>query len=106
MINNRCYAKSHECVVLDDFELYNVHAEDAEREKWSIFSTKIHYVEYKRKELPTNTVNFKATKSGCQKGYRQLKGKSKTCQEIDFDNMIDKLQTDCLDRYEAVQAEL
>ena len=29
---------TYECVMLNHFELYNVHAESAEIEKWSIFS--------------------------------------------------------------------
>ena len=32
--------------MLNDFELYNVHAGSAEIEKWSIFNAKIDYVEY------------------------------------------------------------
>ena len=39
------------CGMLNDFELYNVHAESAEMEKWSIPNTKINYVEYNRKDI-------------------------------------------------------
>ena len=36
----------------------------------------------------------------------QIKGESWTCQEIDFDNMTEHLQTDYLDRYEGVQSQI
>ena len=39
--------------MLNDFALYNVHAESAETGKWSILSTKVDYMEYNRKVLPT-----------------------------------------------------
>ena len=38
--------------------------------------------------------------------YRQIKGESRTCQEIDFGNMTEQLQTDNLDKYEGFQAEI
>ena len=41
-----------------------------------------------------------------RKRYRQIKGESRTCQEFDFDNITDKLQTEHLDRYEGVQGEI
>ena len=45
-----------ECVMLKDFEYYNVHGESAEIEKWSTLNITIDYVEYNRKELPSNRV--------------------------------------------------
>ena len=42
----------YECAMLNDFELYNVHAKSAESEKWSILNIKIDWVEHNRKELP------------------------------------------------------
>ena len=42
----------------------------------------------------------------CQKGYRQIKGKCRTCQEFDFDNMTKQVQVNYLDRYEGVQEEI
>ena len=47
----KSYLNHHECAMLNYFELYNVHAESAEIEKWSILNTKVDYVEYNRKEL-------------------------------------------------------
>ena len=38
---------------LNDFELYNVHDKSAKIEKWSIFSTKVDYVEFHGKALLT-----------------------------------------------------
>ena len=58
--------------MLNDFELYHVHAESAQIEKWSIFNTQIEYVEYKRKELSSNMLKFSSTEGKCQKGYREL----------------------------------
>ena len=52
---------TYKCVMLNDFELYNVHAESAEIDKWSILNTKIHPVKYNRKELPSNRVKFSST---------------------------------------------
>ena len=53
--------------MLNDFETYNVHVESAEIEKWSILNTKIDYVEYIRKELPSNRVKFSPTEGKSQK---------------------------------------
>ena len=44
----------------------------AEIDKWSILSTKIDYVRYNRKELPTNTARLSSTEGKCQKRYTQL----------------------------------
>ena len=46
--------------MLNDFEIYNVHSECAEIEKCSILNTRIDYIEYNRKEVPSNRVNFKS----------------------------------------------
>ena len=39
----------HECTMLNDFELYCIHAERAEIEKWSIHNTKSNYIEFSTK---------------------------------------------------------
>ena len=49
---------AYNCAMLNDFELYNVHAESAEIDKWSILNTKIDYIKYNRKELSSNKVKF------------------------------------------------
>ena len=65
----------YECAMLKDFELYNVHSQIAEREKWSILTTNKDYVEYGRKKtLPSKRVKYKWTEGIWQKGYRQIKG--------------------------------
>ena len=71
----------------NDFELYYVHAQNAETEKWFIFNTKIDYVEYNRKELPFNRVTFSPTEVKCLKGYRQLQCENGKCHKINFDSM-------------------
>ena len=58
---------SYECAMLNDLELYSVHVESTKIEKWSIFNTKIHYVEHNRKELPSNRVKLGSTGGKCQK---------------------------------------
>ena len=63
---------SYKCALLNDFEVYNVHTESAEIDKWSILNTKIDYMEYNIKELKSNRVRFSSTEGNCQKGYRQL----------------------------------
>ena len=40
--------------MVNGFELHDVHAENAEREKWYILSTKVDYPEYNRNALPAN----------------------------------------------------
>ena len=40
------------------------------------------------------------------KDYKQIKGESRICQEIDFDNLTKQLQTVYLDQHESVQAEI
>ena len=57
----------YECAVLNDYELYNGHGESAEIDKWSILNIKIDYVDYNRKELPSNKVTFRPTERKCQK---------------------------------------
>ena len=52
--------------MLNDFELYSVHAETAKIEKWSILSTKIDYVEHNEKVLPSN-INEGNVKKGIGK---------------------------------------
>ena len=47
--------------MLNDSELYNVHAESAEIETWSILSIQIDYVGYNRKLLSSNRVKLKPT---------------------------------------------
>ena len=37
------------------------------------------------------------------KGFRQLQGKIKPCQEMNFDNMTEELQAYYLDRYKDAQ---
>ena len=51
----------YEYTILNDFELYSVHPESAEIERWFIFSTKVDYVKYNRKALDTNRVKFNPT---------------------------------------------
>ena len=63
---------------------------------------KTDYIEYNRKVIQTYRVKFNPIESRCQKEYRQLNGESQTCQEIDFDNMMEQLQKDYIDRYEGV----
>ena len=57
----------YECAMLNYFELYNVYAESAKIEKWSILRTKGDDVEWKRKGLPTNRVKINPTEGRCQK---------------------------------------
>ena len=52
--------------MLNDFEFYNVQAESAEIEKWSILSTNIDYVEYNRKGPPLNRIKYSLTEVKCQ----------------------------------------
>ena len=77
--------------MLDNFELYNVHAESGEMEKWHIPNAKIDYVEYNRKEQLSNINKFISTEGKCQKGYRQLQGKNRTCQLVNFESMTEQL---------------
>ena len=72
--------------MLNDPELYNVHAQRGKIENWSIL-TKNDCVKYKRNALALNKVKFKTTEGKCQKGYRQIKDENRTCQEVDSDNM-------------------
>ena len=53
--------------MLNDFELYNVHAESAEIETLSFLNTRIDYVEYNRKQLPSNRVRFIPTEGTVRK---------------------------------------
>ena len=71
-----------DCAMLSDFELYSTHIESAKIEKWSIFNTKIDYVQYNRKELPSGTVKCSPTEGKCQNRYRQLQSENQPCQEI------------------------
>ena len=73
--------------MLNDFELNNVHAESAEKEKWSILSINMDSVEYNRKTFPLNRVE-------CQKSCRQIQSESRTCQVINCDNVRQQLQED------------
>ena len=59
--------KIYDCAILNDFELYNVHAESTEIERWSILTTKVDKVEHNRKVLPSNRENFYQTEGICQK---------------------------------------
>ena len=95
-----------ECAMLNDFEIYIVHAESAETEKRSILSTKVDYGEYNRKVLPSTRVKFKPTEKRCLIDYIQIKDGNRSCQEIDFENMTEQFQVDYLDRYEGVHAEI
>ena len=67
---NRFYIKSLLMYYTNVFELYSVHAESAEIEKWSVLHTEVDCIEYRRKALPTNIVKFNPTKGRCQKGYK------------------------------------
>ena len=58
----------YECPMLNDFELYNVHAERAEIEKWYILNTKIDYVQYNRNELSSNRVKSNKLKINVKRG--------------------------------------
>ena len=42
----------------------------------------------------------------CQKGYRQLQGETKPCQEINFDSLKEDLEADNPDRYEGVHLQV
>ena len=90
--------------MLNDFELYNVCVKSALIEKCFILNTKIDYVEYNRKELPSDRVKFISIKGKHQNRYRQLQIEVQPCQKINFDSMIKEPQTDCFDRYKGVQA--
>ena len=91
--------------MLNDFELYNVHTECAEIEKWSILFIKMSYIEHNRKALGADRVEFNLTEGNCVKGYRQIKGENRSCREVDFGNMSAELQIHYLDMYQGVQAE-
>ena len=52
------------------------------------------------------TVKFNPTEGRYHKGDTQIRGEGRICQEIDFDNMRKQFQTDYLDRYEGVQAQI
>ena len=56
--------------MLKNFELFSVHAESADKGKWSIFNTNIDYVAYDRTGLTSNKVKLKPTEGKCQKCYR------------------------------------
>ena len=92
--------------MLNDFKLYNVHAESSEIEMWSILNTKIDYVEYIREEQPLNRVKFNPMEGKYQKGYRQLLGESKPCQEVSFESMTENLQAYYLYRYKGIQVQI
>ena len=51
----------YQSAMLNDLELYSVHTESAEIEKWSAVSTKVDYVGHNRKSLPTNRVKYNPT---------------------------------------------
>ena len=53
--------------MLNDFELYNFHAESAEIIRLSNLNTKIYYFEYGRKELPSNIIIFGPTEGKTSK---------------------------------------
>ena len=40
-----------------------------------VLNTKVDYVKYNRKELPSNRVKFSSTEGKCQKGYGHLQSK-------------------------------
>ena len=90
----------------NDFELYDVHVESSEIEKWSILSTKVDDVEISRKAILTNKVKFNLTEGRGHKGYRQVRAGNRTCQEVDFNNMTEQLQADYLYRHKVVQGEI
>ena len=76
------------------FELHNVCAKGVK--KRFILSTNVEYIEYNRKTLPTNIVKFNQPAGRCQKGFGNVRDESRMRQEIDFDSMIEQLQTDYL----------
>ena len=82
--------------MLNDFELYNVHAESAELKKCSILNTKIDYVEYNKKELPTesNSVTLKEIVKKSTDNCSEIQ----PCQKINVDSMTQELQADYLHR--------
>ena len=41
------------CTMFNDFEIYNVHTENAEISKWSFLNIIIDYIKYNRKGLPS-----------------------------------------------------
>ena len=53
--------------MFNDFELYSIHAEDAEIEKWYILSIKMDYIKYSRKVLLANRVKIHQTEENCEK---------------------------------------
>ena len=59
---------SYEDAILNDIELFNVHTESAEIEKWPILSRKVDNVKNGRKTLPANRVKFKWTEGIYLKG--------------------------------------
>ena len=77
----------YECTMLNNFELYNVHIECAEIEKWSILNTEIDYVTYNRLSLPTNRVKFNLTERKYLGSYRQIKREDRPYREVDFGTM-------------------
>ena len=59
-----------ECAMLNNFELCSVHAESADKGRWSIFNTNIDYAAYDRKGLTSNKVKLKPAEGKCRKCYR------------------------------------
>ena len=59
-----------------------------------------------KKALSASRVKFNSTKGYYLWGYMQKKEEDSSCKEIDIGNITDYCQTDYLDRYEGVQAEI
>ena len=53
--------------MLNNFELYDVHAERTEIEEWPILNTKVDYVEYNRNNMSSNRAKYRPTEGKCQK---------------------------------------
>ena len=80
-----------------DSEPYNTHTESAEIDKWPLLSTKVGNVEHNRKVFSANRVKFNPTKERCFRRCRQIRKEDRSCREVDFSNMTEQPQTDCLD---------
>ena len=72
----------------------------------SILSTKVDYVDYNRKILPTNVMKMNPTEGRCQKGYSSCKVKAEQVKRVIFDDIKEQFYPNYLGRYEGVQAEI
>ena len=81
---------SYKCTMHNDLELYNVHGKSVEIEKWSIFSKMYIMLRTVGKHCLQTEYNCSQLKIDV-KGYRQIKGECKTCQDTNFDNTTEQL---------------